>query len=397
MKLFIVAHDIPDIKAHLMPWRTVCEVTEGLRELGHDATLVSLDNYQGPLSGEYLPSGSFAIRKYGKHLLADLRQLERSLMPDVIFWPVSWRDPLTRTRVLASTTAKVVGWFPGGAYDVPSAFYALRRLGLKRVLPYIMESLSLKGVQVRRWLQSGLAHQIAMTDYTARAAIKNGYSRDKVFTIPPGRENIEKEPEASVLDPEVRSWLAGRKYFLFMGPPSAIRGVFELLSAFEKAAKQDDSICLVCLFRSDAILDRDSISATIDTLSASDRIYVRWESVSPEELNGFIKAGYVTVMPFVMVPSEIPLAVIETARWGKPVITTSPGGTGEYVEQFGSAPRVGDIDALAEAMLELSNNSGYYQAMSKAANVTYLGHPTWKDVSLQWFKVAEQALEAGDD
>lgn len=394
LKFFIVAHDISDAKAHLMPWRTVCEITKGLRDLGHEAMLVSLDKFQGPLLGDQLPSDSRAIRKQRSKLAEDLKCLEQIHRPDIIFWPMSWRDPRFRIRALSLTSATIVGWFPGGDYSKPSTIYALRRLGIRGALPYLREAWAPRKRQVKRWKEYNIQNQLAMTNYTANSIVVGGYNPNSVFSIPPGREDIENESEIEPIEKEVRTWLGGRKYFLFMGPPSAIRGIFELLSAFEIAAKKDSSICLVCLFRSDGKLDRDSISRTISSMSVCDRIYARWESVSRLELNSFIKSGYVTVMPFVIVPSEIPLAIIETARWGKPVVTTSPGGTGEYVEQFGSTPRVGDIDALAQAILRLSNDRVFYEQRSKAAVRTYKAHPTWKQVSAQWLEVAEKAVEA---
>ena len=194
MKLLILAHDIPDNKAHLMPWRTVCEITEGLCAMGHDTRLVSLDSFNGPLAGEYLPDNSMAIRKQRQHLAMDLLALEKTDQPDVIFWPVSWRDPSFRTQALDQLSAKIVGWFPGGDYTKSSAFYALRCLGIKKAMPYIREAWAPRKKQVKRWKKYNIRQLIAMTCYTARGAVTEGYRQEDVFSIPPGREDIEKEP-----------------------------------------------------------------------------------------------------------------------------------------------------------------------------------------------------------
>jgi hypothetical protein len=45
-----------------------------------------------------------------------------------------------------------------------------------------------------------------------------------------------------------------------MGPPSMIRGVLEMLDAFDRAAEKHPDICLVCLFRPDSRLDNDDSS-----------------------------------------------------------------------------------------------------------------------------------------
>jgi glycosyltransferase involved in cell wall biosynthesis len=98
-----------------------------------------------------------------------------------------------------------------------------------------------------------------MTDVAGRRALPACYEKVRVHFSPPGKNNedcFENNGLSETFDP----WLQQRPCFLFMGPPSMIRGVLEMLDAFDRAAEKHPDICLVCLFRPDSRLDNDDSS-----------------------------------------------------------------------------------------------------------------------------------------
>ena len=132
----------------------------------------------------------------------------------------------------------------------------------------------------------------------------------------------------------------------------------------------------------------------MDKMKHNDRVLALWDSLGRVSLNSFISHSHGVVMPFLLVPSEIPLAIVEAMSWGKPVITTRLGGTGEFVAPFGCALRVGDTRALARAMIHLAEDMNLYNAKRRAAIEKYRVHPTWHEVSLLWLDAARSALRA---
>ena len=114
-----------------------------------------------------------------------------------------------------------------------------------------------------------------------------------------------------------------------------------------------------------------------------------WESVEPADLDAFIKHSYAVLKPFLLVPSEIPLAVIEAAGYGKPVIATGPDGTGDFVDGFGLTVPFGCSKSLAEAMSDLLSDRGLYTEKCDAAKQVYEEHPTWDEVANQWLMAAQ--------
>jgi glycosyltransferase involved in cell wall biosynthesis len=86
------------------------------------------------------------------------------------------------------------------------------------------------------------------------------------------------------------------------------------------------------------------------------------------------------------------LAVIEAAGHRKPVITTGPGGTADFVRDFGLTVPPGRSQALAQAMLRLLDDKPLYAEKCAAAQRVYAAHPTWEEVAQSWLSVAEKAI-----
>ncbi len=367
-----------------MPWRTVTEVASGMGALGHEVTLVSLGGREQPREGD----GWVRLHRGPRELGAELQAVIDKRKPDVIYWPLTWRERRWRLRLLRRTSLPLVGYFPGGSYTVGQALYAARRIGLRGALPYLVESLAESGRSLRPLRTYGFGRMIAMTAATARRIAASGWPEDRVHVIPPGRDDEEPIERLPELPRDVAEWLGGRPYLLFMGPPSAIRGVFELLDAFDGMADVCRDICLICLFRSDGVLDSERIRCTIHGMKNSARVWPEWRSMDRGVLSAFLSNTRAIVLPFVVVPSEIPLAVIEAMGWGKPIITTGCGGTGEFVGRFGPVTPLGDIDALASAMRRLSESPTLAAEKGEAARKLFSAHPTWPEVARAWRDVA---------
>ena len=117
------------------------------------------------------------------------------------------------------------------------------------------------------------------------------------------------------------------------------------------------------------------------------RLFCIWQSVPETDLDAFLGHCYAVLKPFLLVPSEIPLAVIEAAGYGKPVVSTGPDGTGLFAKQFGLMVPPSDASTLAEAMLRLLKDKNLYSEKCSAASRVYKNHPTWGEVAEKWLEV----------
>jgi glycosyltransferase involved in cell wall biosynthesis len=397
MKIIVAVHELIVEKSHLMPWRTVCDVVLHLRNAGHEVNLLSLGTEKKMLIGYGVPTGTMQIRKKPKQLSKDLNEVIENDQPDIIFWPVTWRENNQKLKVVSTFKIPIVAWFPGGVYSLKGVCYAIKTLGLIRCKPYFFELIANKTQKIKQFKTCNVKAILTMTTTTSLAVVNAGWPNDQCFTVPPGKDLPRKESDLPELDDDFLSWSKRQPYYLYMGPPSGIRGVFELLLAFDIAAQKDPDILLTCLFRSDAKLDMDEIKSLISTLKYKDRIYCTWVSLEKEQLLSFIKSSFAITMPFVLVPSEIPLAIIEAMAFGVPIITTTPGGTGDFVSKFGFAPKVGNVNQLAEVLYSLSNDSDMYNKAIENTKKAFISHPNWKEVSDKWYEIARISTRNEDE
>lgn len=363
--------------------------------MGHNVTLVSLGRKKGEIPSSTLPEGTRGeIRKTYTGLKDDLRELLALESFDVIFWPVAWREPRGRIRVVGNFGIPLVGYFPGGCYSLRSSLYAIKRIGFKAALPYLLESVSPKSTQLKCFKDNGFHRLIAMTDLTAKSIAIAGWPEKDVYSIPPGRDEETIGLNATYLPGNFLLWLGTRPYYLFMGAPSGIRGIYELLGAFDIAAEKHHDICLVTLFRADVPSEENKIRTRIAGLRHRDRVYATWRSLKKAKLHSFISNCHGVIFPFVLVPSEIPLTIIESMGWGKPIIATVPSGTGEFVQGFGAVAKIGDAHDLARIMVNLITDKMLYSAKSKAMLEKYRNHPSWREVALKWLEVGKSVISA---
>ena len=143
---------------------------------------------------------------------------------------------------------------------------------------------------------------------------------------------------------------------------------------------------------SDGVLDVDKIQREIGNLRNKGRVFTIWQSLESSQLDAFIRSSHALVQPFVLIPSEIPLAIIECMAWGKPVIITNTEGSGQFAELFGLLSAPGNIKDLAGNMLKLLENDALYAEKSSAARKLYENHPTWHEVALAWLDVGQSLV-----
>ncbi len=394
MKIAIYTNDLNEHNMHLMPWRTVLEVFTHIIRLGQSAIVLS--GCQKQNEPNWLNKG-IQIKAVQKPLnrvgLDKLAAICRDEGIQVLYWPLDWRKPRTDLLQLENTGLRVIWYVPGAYYRLIPVLKAAPYLGLKAVLPYLAQVVMPKCYYFRRLMKSGVRPLIMMSDYSRAMIIRAGYPEKFIFSIPPGKAPLVSSNNKSSVFEKMREKIAGRPYFLFFGPPQAIRGIEQILKAFKRVASKNADVCLVCLFREDRGLDAESLRVRIQGMKFGKQLISVWESVSKTDLDLFLRNCYAVLKPFLLVPSEIPLAVIETAGYGKPVIGTGPDGTGNFAARFGLMVPPADSRALAGAMLSLLNDKQLYEKKCADAARVYADHPTWENVAEQWLRVADTCLK----
>ena len=390
-RILIVSHDLKPSNYHLMPWRTLLEVAKYSVRANNDTLILSLQNKNYERwSAENVDILPFQ-KPRSKSSLADLKRSIERFNPDVIFWPISWWRMGRSKKLLKSIHASKIAYVPGSFYFVKSTLLALPHLGIKSTSAYLRQAIYPNYLLTQELTTAGFSKTIAITELTKSklTANKSKIDSNRVVVIPPGRPchlytsiNTQHSKLKSILP-------TTEPYFLFFGPPTAIRGVRQLLEAFKLVASKHQTINLICLFREDSNIDLKKIMLTFAGKSKHARCHYIWKSLDKETLNYFISKCYAVVLPFLIVPSEIPLAIIESLGHGKKVITTGPSGTGDFVNSFGKTAKASNSKDLAEKMLELIEENGNFNGTNEDLIKMYQAHPTWEEVGKRWLTVSQ--------
>ncbi|MDD2336058.1 MAG: glycosyltransferase family 4 protein [Geobacteraceae bacterium] len=391
MKIAFYSNDFKPGNVHLMPWRTMLEVSSSLHSFGHSTNILS--GVSNLPADEWTISNVRVLEICKPKDASSLKKLEiicNEEKIDVLYWPLDWRHPRQDILSLEKTGLRVAWYIPGSWYGFGQVLVATLCMHSKSVLPYIAQIIGSRRRFVKNLIANGIRPLITMSDYTREKLVEYGYPSSSVLSILPGKAALLCTDGSPTLFNKWNDILIGNPYFLFFGPPQKIRGIQQILSAFEIVARQHSTVRLVCLFRSDPGLDTLPWKRKIEQLNCKDRILCAWESVGPVDLDAFLKNSYAVLKPFLLVPSEIPLAVIETAGYGKPVIGTGPDGTGNFVKSFGLTVSFGQSKKLAKAMIDLLSNQKLYIDKCLSAKQVYENHHTWDEVAIKWLKAAQK-------
>ena len=85
-------------------------------------------------------------------------------------------------------------------------------------------------------------------------------------------------------------------------------------------------------------------------------------------------------LPFVVVPSDVPLAILEALARGKPVIASAIDGIPELLEERGILIDPLNGQEFAEAIIKLATSESSRRQMSHASRKFMDSYPTWEEV-----------------
>lgn len=115
-------------------------------------------------------------------------------------------------------------------------------------------------------------------------------------------------------------------------------------------------------------------------LGIGDRVKVVGGWLNHEQVWASIEACDVVTLPFVVVPSDVPIAILEALARGKPVIGSDVDGIPELVSGRGAVVDPLDKNAMANAMLAFAESTPYLKQMGDAARSFMANYPDWNRV-----------------
>lgn len=365
-------------REYLMPWRTILEVAKRFNDSN---VIVSIINacYKKDERKNYVWENIpiYAIEPgYDK-----LYEFIANTSPiNTLFLEIKWRDGLKNWQYIYSIRCDKIGYFSGGIYKITSALKLLCISNRKLAQPYIFESLTPKILLKNKLNKAQFKSIIGLTEYTSNTAHKNNIKN--VTTIYPGKDNFEEIiPDNSIL---LQHKLLNKKFLLFTGAPIAFRGSSELIKAIDKVKHKD--IHLVMLMRKDIGTQYNEFLQAIKKLNNINRITIIEEKLTRAQLKSFFLQAYYAILPFIVIPSEVPLTYYEILSCGTPIISFENGGTTKYLRKALLLSKL-SRKSLTKTIDYAWNNKIVRDEKSKSALEIIKKHPTWDEVSEKWYKL----------
>jgi glycosyltransferase involved in cell wall biosynthesis len=153
---------------------------------------------------------------------------------------------------------------------------------------------------------------------------------------------------------------------LFLGRIGTRKGAFDLIRAFAALPEDVRSRCHLTMAGDG---ETNEARALATQLGCSKRTTIPgW--IGPGTVEKLLVESDVLLLP--SYAEGMAMALIEAMSWGLPVVTTSVGGAGEFLEHGQNCMLVapGDVQGISNAISELARDRAFRQRMGRAARET---------------------------
>lgn len=388
MKVVIYTVDCFKERARLMPWRTILEVAKVMQEAGHKVAILNACNKEED-AFDYEWAGIDGLYKEPVQIRSVLKTDEAVLIklnelgPQSLYIPLTFREGIKPAKWIEKVTCKKIGYMAGGVYDLKSAWLLIQTAGLAVAKPYLLEALTSYRLFAHTMKQIGISKIIGLTDTTTNSVKRSGFIN--ALTIYPGKDPFDAIP--AEIDIIKKYGLLGKKWFLFSGAPAPARGAELLLKAIDRV--KDETVRLVMLMRTDVGSVYKEFESKLETLKHPERVIVIREKLTREQLRAFFCSAWYALLPFIVIPSEVPLTFFELLCCGTPVITFKNGGTTDYLHD-GLLISDKSLHGLTDALEHAWKDARLRDNLSNNGKRIMSTHPTWEEVGKQWEKLLSE-------
>jgi glycosyltransferase involved in cell wall biosynthesis len=399
----LISSRINSLDLPLQPWRYLHEVALQLTHQGHDVTIITDGEADSRLDGNGSGVRYCRVPSVGRYHLRQnevLQQVLQDNQPEVILWHVGMTSFLHQ-QMQGWPSVPVVGIFPGVVYQ-PRDFaqVGIRNLvnEFRLVWIHILGGMTPRRL-LRRPVEKGwLSKLVTLTHTTREQLIRCGISPQSVQTISPGIDEIWFHPPsqngyASGLREQL-GFNAQDKIILYFGSPQPLRGLHDLVRAFEIAHPSDPNLKLLILSRrrEDELLKENAgLKLLLDNSSVREHIKVVSGFLDQEKLVEYMSLSLAVALPFQIVPADAPLSLLEAQAQGKPVITTRVASLPEMVAG-GSHYLANPADpvSLAQALLDAAKEKGRDPAQpSRELQNSSPALRRWHQVGEEWSRLVQ--------
>jgi glycosyltransferase involved in cell wall biosynthesis len=204
-----------------------------------------------------------------------------------------------------------------------------------------------------------------------------------ICSIPPGIDKTIWFPG------DKKKQTSDETIFLYTGSPKRIRGFNQILDAFSMLSRE--KIKLKILARGADAPEVEKIQLRLKKRGILDHTQLIGGWMSSGQLRQHISNADAVLLPFILVPSELPVTVMEVIACGTPPIVSDIDGLPEAVGDCGMVVPQADTKQLADAIARFHKDRRIREQFRSHCLERYSAMDSWEDTAKKWVKVFDKA------
>jgi glycosyltransferase involved in cell wall biosynthesis len=383
--IVIVANGFTRENVRLQPWRYLYEIALRIAA-SHEVVMITEGaepREEGWWEeGFHVVKSNFLSVRRQKELHALIagygpRQIWWSVTPrSIAYWPTLKRLDCEMYALVTCPLYEYGQLMRASRAGVP--FEELGVLWKQRLMPRSLFARMLNSKLINRVFVQSMANR--------QVLVEAGVEEGKLSLLRVGIDAADRQavaPEILQAEQVSPGHQADEVTFLYFGAVRRIRGFDALVKAFARLAQATENARLVVLARGANEEKMHQVRTQLDQAGLADRVTVLGGWLSREQVWAHVEACDVAVLPFVIVPSDVPIAILEAMARGKPVIGTSIDGIPELIEGRGLVVDPLDVEEFSGAMLRLAENQELRERLGDNAHDFMRTYPDWEAVGHQ--------------
>ena len=367
------------------PWNYIYQICSELINSGNAVCVISdgtAKSCQKQKVGSLLVHNVGRIRPWNYKNIVKVLNKEKT---DLIIWSFAPKS-IIFYPLLKNLGRPVILFISIPLYNLLDILNAQKILGRYNLSLYFQNAL-IPNSLIRHVVNSKIVRGIiTLTQKNKIRLIEFGCIKQKIWLIPHGRiRNAYKKCVTGKTDsqclktPRQKKSLHNIRSFLYMGGPEKIRGLSWLIQASGSALLQNPKLRFTILLRTNDEFFTTVIKSECERYGLFKHVTIIDGILPPQKvIKSIIECDFV-VLPFILVPSEVPISILEAIQAGKPIVGTSVDGIPELIKEKGIVIKPGDSDALKKAILRLAFDDSYRKKLGGNCKRYMKRYPKWED------------------
>lgn len=380
--IVFVANGFTKDNVRLQPWRYVYEMA---KHKSNNNTVYVITEGASDISSEEWDEGFIVVESILLSVKKQFLLIEyiKSLNPNELWWSstprtVAYYPSLLRIHChkVAFITCPLYRWselLRASMSGVP--YEQSRALWSQRFVPRLLF----------RWILNNklFNHVVVQSKNNQNILENNGVDKNKISLLPVGIDEEDANPLNENVLNAVSNTLQSKENevtFLYLGALRPIRGFDSLIKAFPAVIKNNPNARLVVLARGATDEKCKTLLSELKIKGLDSNVSVFGGWLEKDEVRSYIELSDIVVLPFVLVPSDIPIAALEALARGKPIVVSPVDGLPELAVNRGIIVDPLNTQKFSDELLSLSEDVEKIDMYKDEARRFIETYPRWKDV-----------------